>query len=256
MAPDEVKAFRNALGSPVALASFHVRDWDAWAPGRQTAEDWYLWATGVACPGSKIPVVAEAVPSLLRRRVGSLGQQALRAAWNLPGSRTGRLIFASRHGEFSRTLSILDSLSRDEPPSPADFTLSVHHALAGLLSIARTNRRGHTAIAAGRDSFACGMLEALACLTERPEDPVVLVYYDEPLPPPFADFDDDGDHLALAFTLAAAGEGPPLTLSLSPPPAGGTASATPAQDFLRFFLNDGGRADCLGERQVWHWKRG
>ena len=91
---------------------------------------------------------SDPVPLLLRRRVSAIGQQALRAAWGLPAAAEARLIFASRHGEFSRTLSILDALANDQPVSPADFTLSVHHALAGLLSIAQRNRLGHTAIAA------------------------------------------------------------------------------------------------------------
>ncbi len=237
----------------MALLPFHVSDWDAWAPGLQTVEDWRGWAAGVLCSAAQSPSPGEAVPLLLRRRVGPLGQKALRAAWCLPDSATARLVFASRHGEFSRTLSILDALAGDEPVSPADFTLSVHHALAGLLSIARTNRQGHTAIAAGRDSFGFGMLEALACLTETPESPVVLVYYDEPLPPPFADFDQDGEHVALALTLAARGSGPGFSLTVSP--GGDAVSATPSLDFLRFFLSGAAGADCPGDRHVWHWKR-
>ncbi len=104
---------------------------------------------------------------LLRRRVSPLGQHALRAVWGLPESETARLVFASRHGEFGRTLSILDALVSDEGVSPADFTLSVHHALAGLLSIVRKNRQGHTAVAAGSESFFFGLLDALLCLNER-----------------------------------------------------------------------------------------
>jgi len=246
----------------VAAVSFHITDWEAWAPGRQTVEDWRFWAQGDAglrpedggTDGSKDSTAA-GVPLLLRRRVGALGQQALRVAWNSPQSASSRLIFASRHGEFSRTLSILDSLARDEPVSPADFTLSVHHALAGLLSIARANHRGHVAIAAGRDSFGFGMLEALTCLMETPSEPVILVYYDEPLPSPFSDFDEESEHVALALTLAAEGVGPALSLTLAPSHAGRGVSATPAQDFLRFALSDDAHADCLGERHVWHWGR-
>jgi hypothetical protein len=197
-----------------------------------------------------------AVPLLLRRRVSQLGQQALRAAWSSPHSLSSRLIFASRHGEFSRTLSILEALTDDEPVSPADFTLSVHHALAGLLSIARANRQGHTAIAAGHDSFGFGMLEALACLTEKPSEPVVLVYYDEPLPSPFSDFDGgDTDHLALALTLETTGRGRPLSLAVSPRKTQDAISTTPAEDFLRFMLSDDASANSQGERHVWHWGR-
>jgi hypothetical protein len=265
----------ETTGKPVALVSFHITDWDAWAPERQTAEEWCLWARGEGClrdskPESSLSLsenptkawdrpkalpAGVAVPLLLRRRVGLLGQQALRAAWNKECSVSSRLIFASRHGEFSRTLSILDALTCDEPVSPADFTLSVHHALAGLLSIARANHQGHTAIAAGRDSFGFGLLEALACLTETPSEPVILVYYDEPLPPPFSDFDEGGDHIALALTLATTGEGSPLSMSMKPKLAGGAVSITPAQDFLRFMLSDDAHADCPGERYAWRWGR-
>ncbi len=140
----------------MASLHFRLRAWAAWLPGQIE------------------PAAAESLPLLLRRRIGGLGQQALRAAWSLPDSAAARLIFASRHGEFGRTLSILDALAKGEEISPADFTLSVHHALAGLLSIARGNRHGHTTIAAGRESFGFGLLEALSCLVEKPAEPVGL----------------------------------------------------------------------------------
>src|SRR5580658_10067559 len=76
-----------------------------------------------------------AVPVLLRRRITPIGQAVLRAAWSLPGLERARFVFASRHGEFNRTLTMLEAMADDEGPSPADFSLSVHNALPGLLSI-------------------------------------------------------------------------------------------------------------------------
>lgn len=232
----------------------HVERWQAWSPERQTCADWSTWAGGALDPSLSSGEEAAPVPLLLRRRVGALGQKALRAAWGMPASDRARFVFASRHGEFDRTLSILDSLTRNEPTMPADFTLSVHHALAGLLSIARSNRSGHTAVAAGRDSFCCGLLEAAACLAENPAEPVVFVYYDAPLPAPFADFDEDGVHVALALTLAA-GAGVPIGMSFMPRTGQRPVSRQPASDFLRFLLGGAASAELVGERHIWHWTR-
>jgi len=193
---------------------------------------------------------------LLRRRVSPLGQQALRAAWSLPESAQARIVFSSRHGEFGRTLSILDALIRREGASPADFTLSVHHALVGLLSIARNNRHGHTAVAAGRESFCFGLMEALACLAENPAEPVLLLHCDEPLPEPFSDHDDGaGPPLAMALTLTASGEGEALSLSTAPAAADAQQTVSPALDFLGFLRGGAAEASCSGERLHWRWRR-
>ena len=97
------------------------------------------------------------VPLILRRRVTPIGQAALRAAWAIPGIEQARFVFASRNGEFDRSLAMLTALAAGDSPSPADFSLGVHNALAGLLSIATRNSAGHTALAAGLDSFGHGL---------------------------------------------------------------------------------------------------
>jgi hypothetical protein len=192
---------------------------------------------------------------LLRRRVSPLGQQALRAAWSLPESASARIVFSSRHGEFGRTLSILDALISRDGVSPADFTLSVHHALVGLLSIARQNRHGHTAVAAGSESFCFGLMEALACLADSPAEPVVLLHCDEPLPDPFGNHADSVEPaLALALVLTASGEGEALSLSTAPA-AEAPHAASHALDFLGFLRGGAAEASSSGERLHWQWRR-
>ena len=239
----------------MAALSFRVRAWAAWSPGRECPDDWLAWAAGRAASGGQGPA-AGAMPMLLRRRVSAIGQQALRAAWGLDGVAQSRLVFASRHGEFSRTLSIIDALVRQDEVSPAEFSLSVHHALAGLLSIATGNRKGHTTVAAGPESFAHALLEAAACLAEAPDEPVTLVYYDEPLSDRFADFaDEDEEHLAMALSLSAQ-DG--LALRLTPVALGqaaAAATARPALAFLGFLLGGGTSAEVVGERLSLRWER-
>lgn len=236
----------------MSTLSFHIRGWSAWAPGLETAAAWREWAGQPdAVPTETIP----AVPVLLRRRVSPLGQQALKAGWSLPASSVARLVLCSRHGEVGRTMSILDSLVADTEVSPADFTLSVHNALAGLLSIARGNRHGHTMISAGEESFEFGLLESIACLTERPDEPVVLVYFDPELPPPFDVFRHPAaEPLALALSLAMSG-GEPFTLTTHPSPGTSTTVEPAPLAFLRFMLGNQPAMVTVGERLVWRWGR-
>jgi hypothetical protein len=192
------------------------------------------------------------VPGLLRRRIGTVGQAALRSAWEIPTTSAPRLVFASRHGEFGRTLSILDSLITEDGVSPADFTLSVHHALAGLLSIAQSNRRGHTTVSAGPDTFGFGLLEAAASALEQPDQPVLFVYYDEPLPSPYQIFDSCDEAMVVVLGLSAK-VGEMLTMDMLP--GSGQVRMASAAEFLRFWLTGAHEAVSQGERVNWRWTR-
>ena len=234
---------------------FCIRGWAAWAPGRETESSWRHWAGTQSIATAIDGLSRPPAPAILRRRVSHLGQEALRAAWGLTDIRDSRVVLASRHGEFGRTLSILDSLVMDGGVSPADFTLSVHHALIGLLSIATNNHQGHTAIAGGSSSFGLGFVEALACLVERPTQPVVLVYYDEGLPAPFDCFNETPDQpLAMALTLATDESGEIFGLT-TVPGSPDTPQSAQALDFLRFMLTDTPKLSSCGEHLEWQWRR-
>ena len=165
------------------------------------------------------------------------------------------MVFCSMHGEFDRTLSILESLANHMVVSPADFTLSVHNALSGLLATALVNRGGHTTVSAGPDSFGCGVLEAVATLNEQPETPVLLVYFDEPLPPPFEVFDPDPPAaMALAVILTAA-SGERLTLTPRTITGPVVRSESAAHAFVHFMIEQQPYAESIGERLACRWAR-
>jgi hypothetical protein len=183
----------------------------------------------------------------------------LAAAAGLPHVADARYILSTRHGELARTVSILECLSRREPPSPADFSMSVHHGLAGLLSIAFGNRKGHCAVSAGRESFCYGMLEAAACIAERPDEPVILIHYDERPEGAFAElFVDPAAEGPVAAALCLGGKtsdgGIPVTLRTAPR-RGDAASASPLFEFLSFILIGARGASYQGERIAWSWSR-
>jgi Beta-ketoacyl synthase, N-terminal domain len=257
---------QNETVAPVSASKvlrFSIRAWSAWTPGRETCADWCSWA-GASDDGSSATPPAD-LPMLLRRRLSPFGQRLVRAinacAAGLPPA---RYVLSTRHGELTRALATLDAIEADGLPSPTDFSMSIHHALLGILSIHSRNRLGHTALSAGWDSFAHGLLEAASCIAERPDEPVILAHGDDRLPGDYGAFRESDDaELPLVMALAL---GPPggaaardVTLetaaTLAPvlvetPPSTGMAA-----DFLRFFLSDSAYARGNGRRTQWIWRR-
>jgi hypothetical protein len=238
---------------------FSVLAWAAWSPERQTRKAWRDWAGIANDAGDDGPLPA--LPMMLRRRLGQFGQRLIgvtgACAEGLPSA---RYVLSTRHGELNRALSTLVAIETDGLPSPTDFSMSIHHALLGLLSIHAGNRLGHTALSAGWDSFAGGLLEAAACIAERPDEPVILVHADEPLQEDYARFreaDDAAFPLAMALALGQPGSGAAndVTLELDRDALGGTPSACMATDFLRFVLTGAPQARAVGQRTQWIWRR-
>jgi hypothetical protein len=200
------------------------------------------------------------VAMMMRRRASALGRNGLGAAMTLPEITTSRYILSSRHGELNRTASILSSLASAEPVSPADFSMSVHHGLVGLLSIATKNTRGHSAVSAGPESFCYGMLEAASCLADRPEETVILLHYDERPEGAFGDLFEDVEMegpIAAAFCLGGSNgdEGVPLNMEISAQ-RDDNISNNHALDFLHFILTGADIVVSHGNRLTWEWTRG
>lgn len=93
-------------------------------------------------------------------------------------------VFASAHGEIETMVVLLDMIAQGEVLSPMRFKTSVHNAAGGLLSIATQSKRYSTALAAGEDSFAAGLLQAWLKLDSGEEETVALIVGDDALPHP------------------------------------------------------------------------
>jgi Beta-ketoacyl synthase, N-terminal domain len=236
-----------------------VSAWSAWAPQRETPAAWRAWAEAGGTNAGGTDKSPTAVPMMMRRRTTALGQKMIAGALACgKAALAGRYVLASRHGEFSRTLSILKSLAEGELPSPAEFSMSVHNALLGLLSIHSRNTRGHTALAAGPDTFGFGLIEAVARLIEQPNEPVLLIFGDEPLPGEFETFggDDVDLPLVVALALQTAGAGEDGILCDAAPTSARARPLTAAPiDFLRFLLSGAESAVSEGARMTWQWRR-
>ena len=239
--------------------------WSAWTEDLTSVESWLAWAGQSQDSGQaggqagRGWVQPNDLPMMLRRRATMVGRKALGAAISLPAVENARYILSSRYGELDRTASILSSLVEKEPVSPADFSMSVHHGLVGLLSIALKNTRGHGAVAGGAESFCYGLLEAASCLASRPDEPVVLIHYDECPESAFATQIDAPAGLgavvaALCLSAPTAGEGLAMTIE-SRKRDDGPSTDSHVLDFLRFILTDAASSASRGNRLSWEWSR-
>lgn len=231
--------------------SLPIAAWEAWAPGRSTREAWIDGSPEPTAPPATMADVTFVDP-MLRRRLGPVSRMALNVAQRCLGERRGvPMLFASRHGELARTLTMLEGMAAGDEVSPATFSLSVHNAAAGVLSIARQDTAPATAIAAGEETLGMALVEAAARLsTEHPQ--LLLVYADAPVPERYqADIATaESPHaLALLFDLEQ-----PRRLQVVTRAADGTPSGTMMGDSLLPLLTGHARqAAWAGRHTRWEW---
>ena len=167
------------------------------------------------------------------------------------------VVFASRYGDAGRALELLAELARGEPVSPAMFSLSVHNAVSGMYSIARSDRTQHLAVAAGAASAAAALIEALALLADGAPE-VMVVCYDAPLPGAYAQFHDEPvAAYAWAWRVACpAANAPCIELRICEPAVHEPAAALPfGLDMLRFALSSDAALTRQADGICWTWQR-
>jgi hypothetical protein len=98
---------------------------------------------------------------------------------------------------------MLEDLANGLEISPTQFSMNVHNAVAGIWSISRQDRSACTALGAGPETFAWGLLEAYSLHRANGGAPVLFVYGDDRLPEVMAEFEPLPAPLhAVAFLIA------------------------------------------------------
>lgn len=241
--------------------SFFVDTWSAWSSDRPEAANWLAWAQDAqSTQPDQLPDISM-IPAMQRRRMSSLSKMALATALKCTDHSQAKpnCVFATQHGELTRTIKILDSVTEGTDLSPTDFSLSVHNTALGLFSIFTDNKQPATTIVAGADTFGSALLEAAVFLNRFPTIPVLLVYFDEPLPPPLNQFETPAtDAFAIALLLSpASAKAGSFSVSCH-------ANTTQQQsqetenlglNFLKFYLSNRLDAELRTRRTIWHWSR-
>jgi hypothetical protein len=247
----------------MALA-FGIRAWSAWADGLQAQADWRAWSAAPHLPAAQAqaPALPE-MAAMLRRRLPLLGRVALASAYACAPGETGHAevpaVFASRHGDTGRLVTMLTELAAGEPLSPTAFGLAVHNAIGAVRSIDLADTGNLQALSAGRDTVETAVLEACSLLADGAPE-VMLVNYDAPVAPPYAGFEDEPACLySWCWRIGAPRAGEPwYTLTLADEPASAPAPLPQLPhglDVLRFVLAGDRQLRHRGENATWQWQR-
>jgi hypothetical protein len=170
-----------------------------WMPGFPDAPS---WLSGARVEGADAPNAQSKQrrrSSLLVNMVADVAAQASAQA-GVPLSRL-RVVVGSAFGELNTLVEMLEERERDGLLSPLRFQNSVHNSAAGQLSIAAKNKAPAMSLAAGNDTVAMVLLEALTLLALG-GDEVLAIVGDEPLPQAIRPGHVAGP-LAAALVLAA-----------------------------------------------------
>ena len=253
-APPQVPA---AAGDPVFRFPFRIADWEAFAgPSLADKQAWKVWAAGVrgdwSAAETPLAPVSRMAP-ILRRRADAADRLALEVAFRLAPAGGLPTVFASRHGQVVRSAAMLRAQAAGEPPSPMDFSLSVHNATAGQYAIAAGDRHSGTSLSARGESFGSGLLEAAGLMAEGA--PEVLLVASDPCLPGVLEPLGDGEPAGYAVALLLRAEGGEAFACALGPSAAPDDSRPQALAFLRALAAGDASASWSRGGRLWSWER-
>lgn len=233
--------------------SFNIDAWLAHSSGLSHPEEWQQWSRTLQWPIDGKAQVS-AIPPMMRRRMSSLSKLAVQTSIELLEQHdVDYLVFASRHGELTRSAKLIEEITSGEEASPMAFSQSVHNTAAGLATIATKKPIPLTSIAAGDNTFQSALIEAWVYLNTHPNRKVMVIDFDEPLPDVYGQYEDQQfQGYALGLILSAGN-----TLAISNQhTASTTASPLPqGLDFVRHYLSNASTWQISSHKQTWVWQR-
>lgn len=196
------------------MLDFKLSAWNAFSPGLSSVSLWSEWSKNDyeydLAKSHEKPLLKD-IPPLLRRRFTEIGKAAVSSVMPmLEGYQQIPIVFASRHGDVDLTLSLLEAIAQKEPLSPTKFSLAVHNAISGLISIARKDVSEVTAIAASNALIPNALLEAATQLQSN--DQVLCVICDTPLPKLYEPFAESCEFPYAIALILSKSEGIPFSL--------------------------------------------
>lgn len=159
-------------------------------------------------------------------------------------------MFASRHGDTRLTLSLLEGIAEQQPMSPTGFSLAVHNAVSGLLSIARKDVSEVTAIAAVDALLPNALIEAFTRLQDHAQ--VLCVLYDVPLPALYRPF-VSGESFPFALAMLLSREKGDAMVLQRQRDSGRKADGQDLHEMMKFLCGLEDQA-CFGSRSGVCWQ--
>jgi hypothetical protein len=124
------------------------------------------------------------IPLLTRRRMSQLEKISMQCFNKtfVPNTQY-KTVFSSNWGEWQVTEGLISKYYTDKEFHPSRFSISVHNAFCGMLSILTKNQSPYTAIASGKDSIETGLIEAFLYQSDT-----LFIYADESTPKLYQDY--------------------------------------------------------------------
>ena len=224
--------------------SLTINHWVAWTTKTNSLQEQVQ--DGANSEINSPPPDVSQVPPMLRRRLSSLGKMALSTAYAALGAHNKGIpsVFCSRHGDLQRTVNLLSDLADNNPLSPTQFSLSVHNAIAGVMSIARKDKSSITALSSMQQDIINVFLEAKGIMEEQHCHEVLCVIYDETVPLIYNQEDDNQSYSAAFLVtndqseISATHRSASLSFSIGHTHEGVDTNTEPqALQLLRFLLS-------------------
>lgn len=235
------------------VIEFSVQRWGCWPPAAEMAGESTTPNSADAGPN------LDFVPALMRRRLSPLSKALFNAvsACIKPNEQIP-LVCSSMHGEIQRTVGILNDICTGNGVSPTAFSLSVHNAIAGQLSIALNNRAPMLAIAPTEQGLLPALLEAAGMLNEYAEE-VVVAFFDESVPEVLTGSVSAAAVQCVALRVSRHVDGSREQIfSVTKPAAANTKSAATIDDLVQFLGSDSAVSLLLcgaSTDTAWMWGR-
>ncbi|MGF1789358.1 beta-ketoacyl synthase chain length factor [Photobacterium profundum] len=244
---------------------FNVINFIALSPSLLDHNAWQEWASNQKLwPEPLTPVPHHLIPPMMRRRMSALSKLAMQTALELTeGHNVDYIVFASRHGELTRTVKLMQDILAGEDASPIAFSQSVHNTAAGLYTIATKQAIPVTSIGACENTLHAALIESAAYLSDNPDHKVLVVDFDEPLPEPYQEFDStelntSAYHGYALGMILSSGDGYQLAWEAGLKNKNVQESKQQYPQTLNVIANllsDKQEWTITAPRTLWHWKR-
>ncbi|MCK5818913.1 MAG: beta-ketoacyl synthase chain length factor [Psychromonas sp.] len=234
---------------------YSVKEWGALSPGLFEKSAWQIWLqNNKKWPAKCAPPASDLIPSMIRRRMSSLSKLAVQMSLVLCQNKAiDYIIFASRHGELTRTTKLLDDIMQGEDASPIAFSQAVHNTASGLFTMISQRAIPVCSLASGHDSLPCALIEASAYLADNIYDKVLIVDFDEPLPVFYQGYETQ-DYLGYAVGLIIE-SGDQYQLSWEKNKLDCRLELPIALEFLSLLLTKQKRLTIESDNKSWHWNK-
>lgn len=235
--------------------NFTIRKWFALCPDVAEKRAWDCLAEKQpSCLGVCNAAPVDLIPAMMRRRMSSLSKLGLQTAMRLSAETPADyIVFASRHGELTRTVKLLEDIIAGEDASPILFSQSVHNTAAGLFTIACKQATPVCSLAAGENTLHSALIEAYSYLHDNPQHSVLVVNFDEPLPAPYQK-DEKQLHqgFALGLLLESGNE-----FKIKPIKYTQENESTSPQAFscIDYLLNNNATTTIYSQKNSWLWEK-